>query len=429
MATGPGEARAAVASVPTVLLTAANVRTLPAKGGRRCDYRDSLLRGLVLRVSPTGARSFVLAYSRHGKNRRYTLGRTPPLTLAEAREEGRPILAKIMLGEDPQEARTRGRKLSVAQLVDLAIKAARLRPSTRYQWEWLAKKELTPGPLGTIPAAALTRGQIREWAERVSKRSVSTADHAFRLLRRCYSWGVEVDRLPATPFAHLKAPGDGRLKSSDRVLSPHELRLLLRALDESPGAYADAALLLLLTAVRREAVLGMKVPELDDFDGDEPRWTVPEERSKSGLPHVVPLSPQAVAIIERRLEHARGDVVFPPVGRQVGRSGHMAWSSDWVDAIRARMVKENEAPIPSWTVHDLRRTAATQMRERLDVERDLVRLLLGHSARDVSSIYDRATRLPERRAALVSWAAWIDALRVSQEAARVFPPRRRGPKA
>lgn len=407
--------------MPTVRLTASNTRTLPAS--KRIDYRDAILRGLVLRVSPTGARSFALAYSRRGKNRRYTLGSTPPITLAEAREEGRKILARIMLGEDPQEHRARARRdqLTVAQLVTLTLEALVLKPTTRRQWEWLADKELKPEPFGEMAAATVSRGQIREWGARIAKRSVSTADHAFRLLRRCYSWGVEVDRLPSTPFSHLKSPGKGIIRPKDRVMAPQEIRLLLQALDQSPGAYADTLLLLLLTAVRREAVLGMKAGELEDLDGDEPRWTVPEARSKSGLVHVVPLSPQAVAIIRRRLEHAQGDVIFPPVGRSAGHGGHMAWSSDWIEGIRTRM-----GPLPRWTVHDLRRTAATQMRERIGVERDLVRLLLGHAGPQVLGVYERATRLPERRAALVSWAAWIDALRATQEAARVLPHRRRG---
>jgi len=300
--------------MPTVRLTASNVRTLPAPS--RIDYRDAALRGLVLRVSPTGARSFALAYSRGGRNRRYTLGPTPPITLAEAREEGRKILARIALGEDPQAARAAARRkqLTVAQLVDLALAALVLRPSTRYQWEWVAEKELKPGPLGPMIAEDVKRGQIREWAAHLAKRSVHTAQYAFAVLRRCYSWGVEVDRLEVTPFLHLKGPGEGRIRASDRVLSPAELRRLLQALEESPGQYADAAMLLLLTMVRREAVLGMKAVELEDLDGEEPRWTVPAERSKSGRAHVVPLSAQAVAVV-RRAQARPGvrNVLFPPV--------------------------------------------------------------------------------------------------------------------
>ena len=128
-----------------VRLTAANIRMLPAGATARRDYRDDILRGLVLRVSPTGARTFALAYSRAGRNRRYTLGPTPPLTLAEAREEGRKVLARIMLGEDPQAARAAAlrKRLTVAELVKAALAALTLKPSTRYQWEWVAGKELT----------------------------------------------------------------------------------------------------------------------------------------------------------------------------------------------------------------------------------------------------------------------------------------------
>ena len=69
--------------------------------------------------------------------------------------------------------------------------------------------------------------------------------------------------------------------------------------------YTDAVRLLLLTGVRRDMVLGMRRSELEDIGGREPRWAIPggfAGRSKSGRPHVVPLSPQALAVIEPRLE-------------------------------------------------------------------------------------------------------------------------------
>jgi integrase len=89
------------------------------------------------------------------------------------------------------------------------------------------------------------------------------------------------------------------------VLSTAEIVAVLHALEDTrsihPG-YSDAALLLLLTGVRREMVRGMTRRELDDLDGREPRWIVPggfEGRSKSGRAHVVPLSRQALRIVRR----------------------------------------------------------------------------------------------------------------------------------
>lgn len=85
--------------MPTVRLDASNVRTLPAT--RRMNYRDTILRGFMLRVSPTGARSYAITYSRMHRNHTYTLGPIDRLTLAMARDEARRLFACVALGESP----------------------------------------------------------------------------------------------------------------------------------------------------------------------------------------------------------------------------------------------------------------------------------------------------------------------------------------
>jgi integrase len=96
---------------------------------------------------------------------------------------------------------------------------------------------------------------------------------------------------------------------------------------------ADAARLLLLTGVRRDMVLGMKRAELEDLDGREPRWVIPggfEGRSKSGRAHVVPLSPEALAVLRRRFEGTAGELLFAVTRASTGRGAAQASQSDVV---------------------------------------------------------------------------------------------------
>jgi integrase len=244
------------------------------------------------------------------------------------------------------------------------------------------------------------------------------------VLRRVYSWSVENDLLPGTPFAGLRRPAPE--ESSERVLSKEEIRALLLALDamdedtrerfelEPDGLarpYTDAVRLLLFTGVRRDMVLGMRRSEIEDLEGNEARWTIPggfAGRSKSGRPHVVPLSNQALAIIHRRVEEIALDTLFPP--KRIAEGEFMTWSSRFVRELKEKAEGVLEAPMSRWTVHNLRHTIGTHMREDLGISSEVVSLILGHTPPGprVTRVYNRAELLPERREALLLWGSWLD---------------------
>lgn len=418
-----------------VRLTARDVSRLPPS---RTAYRDEVLRGLVLRVWPSGGRSFAVEYSHAGRPRRFTLGAAPPLTLAEARARARAVLAEVLAGRDPQAEKVyrSGHSVTVAELSRRCLESLDLRPATAEEYARLTAVEILP-VIGERGAASLTRGEVRELFRALAARAPYVANRAFALLRRVFSWGVAEDVLPASPFVGLRPPAQER--PSDRVLTVKELRLLLLALDDLPGQYSDAARLLLLTGARREMVVGLRAQELE-LDGPEPRWTVPAERMKGGRAHVVPLSGPAVAVLRRRLALADADVVFPPA--RTAQAPAMVWSSRYVARLTGRMEEllwvdlygpwqpeprpsqeHPREPVPRWTIHNLRHAVATHLREDLGVASEVVSRILGHAppGAAVSRVYNRAELLPERRAALVAWADWLDAVRAGQRRATVLP--------
>lgn len=156
-------------------------------------------------------------------------------------------------------------------------------------------------------------------------------------------------------------------------------------------------------------------------------WTIPggfTGRSKSGRAHVVPLSPQALAVVRRRLAEARGDYLFPTYyTRRAGQeaSPHMlALPSAWVRTLKAATIWQlrrelghgRRARMEPWHLHNLRHTMGTHMTDDLGVHFDVVSLILGHavSGPRVSRIYNRAEKLAERRAALALWGSWVEGL-------------------
>lgn len=446
-----------------VRLTDPFVAALKAEGAR-IEVADELVSGLRLRVTPTGAKSWCLWFrSKAGRPERFTLGSYPELTLGKARQKARGRIAEVQLGGNPaktlRESRAqteRDERTTLRALAPACIKALTLRPSTRKEWARLAEAEIVPA-FGAQQAADLTRADIREWAESIrdgerrwradgGRAASYTANRAFELLRRIYSWAVGKDLLAASPFVGLEKPSEEG--SSERVLSRDEVRALLLALDNCPRehdayralwtSYADAVRLLLLTCVRRSSVLGLRRGELEDLEGAEPRWVVPggaEGRSKSGRAHVVPLSLQALAVINRRLAAVDGECLFPVNRYRAGEDRPASWPSGFIEDLRAAALRQLQADLEDqaatmerWRVHDLRHTAATHLREDLGVSSEIVSHLLGHTppGARVSRIYNRAELLPERRAALVAWGAWLERLAADQpKGADIRPMKRR----
>lgn len=407
--------------MPRLRLTPQNVATLPAVGPRG-EYRDDLERGLVLRVTPKGARSLVVEYTIGRRSKRFLLGHVPPLKLKAARKKARSVLADVALGKDPQAQKVaaRQRALTVKDIGERCLNALEVRPATTEEYERLFKVEILPA-FGHTSAADISRADVRAWSRRLAKRAPYVANRAFALLLRIYTWALAEDLLAAAPLAGLPKPAQER--SSDRVLSAEELRSLLVAFDALPGQYSDAALLLLLTGTRREMVVGMRRAELE-LDEKEPRWTIPAERMKGGLAHVVPLSGWAVAVLERRLAESSGDAVFPPATVDA-KSESMWWSSKYVNRLNAAMLADlrkrkvlgPEDELLRWKVHELRHSVATHLREDLHVGGDVVSALLAHvpptqgGVSSATKVYLRARLLPERRAALVAWASWLESLK------------------
>ncbi len=409
--------------MPIDRLTAINVRTLPARPGLGVDYTDALLPGFVLRISRRGVRSYGVAKRDGGGKRRVSLGLIERVPLAEARARAREIIEALQRREPLPPAPAQGAPLTVARLVRRCLDDLDLRARTRAEWERIAKVEIIPA-IGSRRAAEVRRADLREWA--ASIRSPWVAQHAVAILRRCYSWGLDQDILEHSPCARILVAHQRR--EGGRILSTLELAALLRALDRGRRRYplyADATLLLLLTLVRRSSVLGMRRDELEDLDGEAPRWIIPGARTKGGSDHAVPLSPAAVEVVRRRIAATPKLVHLFPAGHGDARDDTPAgWAGRWrlwlhrrvARALQARQRSRGEAisPVPRWTIHGLRHTAATHLREDLDVPQDVVALLLGHTPPGLpqaTPLYLRATLLPERRAALEAWAAWLDRVR------------------
>jgi integrase len=415
------------------------------------EYRDDEVPGLVLRVRSTGHRAFALRYTLPSTGARKRLNLGPPtaeFSLTKARAETKKRLGGMYVGVDPARDLRPSQGPTVGEILDGYLERAKLSAATVKEGRRLAAGDLVR--LRPRPAKDLKRSEIRAVGEVLAKRSGYIANRCHALLRSAFSWAVAQDILEATPFFKLPAPFDGELKSK-RVLTPDELRALLFTLDElrrpsreveyrnkagevktrtetGGDHYADALLGLLLTGVRRRAMIEAEKGEvfhLDTTNGaageNIAEWRVPpkhlkmRERDRANAdPFVQPLSRQAAAVFRHRLEATRGSNMLFPRARVARSRGRAAawWSSRWVGKLHARMSELLGVTVPAWKVHNLRHTLATHIEEHLKSPEAVTAGILGHSlGRGVTSRYALAQHLAAKREALQAWADWLDSLR------------------
>jgi integrase len=170
---------------------------------------------------------------------------------------------------------------------------------------------------------------------------------------------------------------------------------------------------LILTLTRRTEVAGARRSEVDLKAA---LWTIPAERAKSKRTHVVPLSPEAVEVLEAAMQvpSAGGGFIFPsPADAERHLDPHA------MTRAVARLCKRLK--VPAGSPHDFRRSGATTLTgEAYGFRRFVVGKVLGHNAQDgaaVTSVYDRNEYLSDKRAALEAWAGHVLRLGQQQEPA------------
>jgi integrase len=283
---------------------------------------------------------------------------------------------------------------TVAELAEAFLSskdAMAWRPKTRQEFARILRVELVPH-LGHLKPDEVKRGEVRALVDRLSDRAPIMANRVFEVTRRLYTWAIGKDLVETNPCLGLSKPS--LEKQRDRVLTEDEIRAFWAACDAEPGIIADAFRLMLVTAQRRGEVLSMR---RQDVDGAW--WTIPAELAKNGLAHRVPLSSQALTILERLRKRAKGPWVFPsPTTDRPIENPQKA----------AERLRES-SKVPDLRLHDLRRTAASLM-TGMGISRLTVKKILNHAERDVTAVYDRHSYDPEKRTALEAWGRRLEAI-------------------
>lgn len=372
------------------------VRAVETAKPRDKPYKLADEKGLYLFISPAGGKSWRANFTTGGKQQTRTYGRYPVMSLADARKAHQQAkeAPDATVSTTKPAFRIVARQWLQKHLPGLSNPKHRLQVEKtleRFVYAAIGDKpvdQIKRGELVTV-VEAVQKGERIETAHRVAGRITAVFDYALDA-------GILEDGHPAANLTRVLIPR--KVKKPMASIPPSEAGELLRAIETYPDPVTRLGLLLLAHTFARVGELrGMRWDELRE---DGAVWVVPENRMKLRLPHVVPLSPQAQAIVAQLRAMTDGDLVLD----SPAQPGHPISENTLLFALyrlgyRGRM-----------TAHGFRALASTVLNEQSGFPHDVIERQLAHKETDaVRAAYNRAEYLPQRRKLMAWWSAWLDA--------------------
>lgn len=368
-----------------------NIRQIECiKVDKREEFISPVVPCLLLRVSPTGRKTWYFSFRRPGTGKRtkIRIGQFPDIGPKQAESEAIILRTQVDDGLDP--SRQKVVDLDIRTFADLAKRYMDLH-SKRVKRTWRAddrmlKHDVLP-VIGDLLADKLTRSDINAVLDPIDRRGArAQVNRVFALVRAILRWGRERGYVQADPTQGMKLRH--RTAPRERTLTPAEIVQFWTGLDEvglSPMTCA-ALRLALVTGQRIGEVCGAQRSE---FDLIRHRWTIPASRTKNTKVHEVPLSPLAMEIIEEAII-AFGGQQYLFASRPRARTA----TSNRVETplcphslttgLRRKLEVLGFAKTP-FTPHDFRRTVATLL-QREHIREEVVARILNHSSEQAKTV-------------------------------------------
>ena len=400
------------------MLTMLKIKNVKASGGGK-PQKLSDSGGMYLYVSPTGGKSFRLDYRFAGKRKTLTLGKFPALSLLEARVKAAEAKSGLVSNVDPNSLK-RQKKLGIKvnSQNTFAVVAndwferhmSDKSDSHRERTRRLLDNDLIP-PLGTRPIKEITPQELLCALRIVESRTVDIAHRCVETVGMVYKYAIASGLAETNAALNLKgALRSKRVKHYAAITDPKKLGMFLKSADEYCGSLVVKSALRItpLLFQRPSQIRGM---EWSEINWEQKQWEIPAARMKMPNNHIVPLSSQALAIIEAlRPITSSSMYVFTSM-----RGKSKPLSDNGVRTALRTMGYSNEDVVP----HGFRATARTLLDEVLNFRPDWIEQQLAHAVKDpLGRAYNRTNFLADRRIMMQTWADYLDTLKVAETSAK-----------
>lgn len=394
---------------------------------REKEYKESDEKGLYLLVKPTGSKLWRLKYRIGGVEKKLSLGTYPEISLKDARESRDKARSQIANGIDPSELKKAAKVtqaglncFSTVALEWFAKQEPAWAPATAKKRLALLQNDLLPW-LGKLEMDALTSKDLLTGLQRIENRGAKdTAHNARQVLAQIFRYARVTSRTTNDPVQDLKGALAPKLANHrPAITEPREFGELLIAIDKYQGSYIVRALLALcpLLFQRPGEMITMRWADID-WEKNEwcyvPPKTIKKTICPNGVPHIVPLSQQAIGILqELKLLTGGGEFVFPSERRQGGHA-----SAGTINKALQIMGYDTGK---THCAHGFRSSARTMLDEVLGFRVEWIEHQLAHAVRDaLGRAYNRTTHLPQRKEMMQQWADYLDELRLRAGSSNVI---------
>ncbi len=385
--------------------------------------------GLFILVQPGGSKHWRLAYRHGGKQKLLSGGAYPAVGLASARKWRDEAKASLAAGHDPSTARKEERRAaqaatenSFATVAEAWLQARHCAWTPRYARivRTRIEEDILP-QLGKVAVNAIDPPMLLAAIRAIEKRG--SVEMAHRVKNHCseiFRFAIAEEKCRSDPSrdigAAMKRPAPVRHRAK---IDAKDLPAFFAKLRADAGERMSHLALrwTILTMVRTQETRFVEWREIESLDSDQPVWRIPAERMKMRSEHLVPLPPQAVALLKeiarnnpyREADNDRfGRYLFP-----VASSRTCTISENRMLDILYRMGLRGKA-----TVHGFRGLASTVLNESGVFEPDWIEVQLAHVQRGVRAAYNSARYLAHRRTMLAWWADYLEAAERGGGAAR-----------
>jgi integrase len=371
--------------------------------------------GLFLLVQPSGSKLWRLKYRFNGKEKLLSIGSYDKgVSLMKAREERDKARNQLVEGIDPSTAK-KEEKHAEKENSESSFKTIALDWAVTYGGRWTdshrnrvvtsLEADVFPA-IGDLPIKEITPPMVLEVIRAVESRGA--LDVASRVLQRTsavFRYAIQTGRATYNPAADMKGVLKTRKVEHRAAISRGELPEFLKKLDSYTGDPVTKLALkfIILTFVRTSELRGAHWDEVDLSIG---KWRIPANRMKMRTPHIVPLSSQALAVIEElKLLTSDYDLLFPSQ-----RDQRKPISENTLLYALYRLGYHKRA-----TVHGFRALASTILNET-GFRPDVIERQLAHAERNkVRAAYNRSEYLEERRKMMDWWGVYIESMANDQK--------------
>lgn len=353
--------------------------------------------GLFLNVTPTGARSWICRVQKNGRRRDIGLGSAKKVSLAQARQRAAEVRSQVEAGIDPVLQRKKAEGIPTFREAAAAVYAENKKSwkNKKHRGQWLTSLQTYAFPkIGDVAVSDIESSHVRDVLIAIWLEKNETARRVRQRIGMVIDWAIAKNyRAHPLPMNAINKSLPKVRNRQNHLAALHysKVAAFVGKLRERESIGRLAFEFLILTAARSGEVRGALWSEIDLT---ERTWTIPAERMKADVEHIVPLSDAALDVLKRARVHKQdgNDLVFP--GTRHGKP-----MSDMTLTKICRDAEIDAVP------HGFRSSFRDWVSEETDFDRDVAEMALAHTiANPVEAAYRRGKLLQKRRKLMNLWA-------------------------